>query len=1010
MARCDQLEIVAPNGVISFHDLDPEQGITNIGSDPENDIIVDGSQVAPFLATIDHRQRPYQIILLDQTAALLLDGQPLEPNLGRDLQGWSTIELDGYSMVLVEHASETGAGPVSPDSQQRDAALGVAAAVLAGASTAMRPFAPGVSAALSPQRLSLPPADHLDDIIVVEMAERAWTVDCEQPATFSLTLVNGGNIVAAFNIALEGLDSEWVLIEPASMNLNEGERATANIALVAPRTPASRAGTHHFAVVVTSPNHPGHFTRLGATLVINPFYDFAVSDLSPRQNQTGWRTRTAVTAVTLNNKGNSEALYRVDGEDDQRGCAFEFQAQGQGSGRSARQLEVRLAPDSGQPVSIFVTPTKRRLFGFRKHGYSLTVTSIPLSGLITPRSVLGQLQAAPLLGPWILLLLMALMAAIAIWLFHPYIDAFRANTDSILGGQNVTLNWGTSPFVRLKLIQETTTDGVATEQEVGSVTAPAGSQTLSPPQSVRYRLVAGNLLSDLLPLLVATSEWVPVDVQPVPPKIEVFDTVPITRTVLVLGESANLIWRVFGADKLTLVGSDGLVQSLIPTDTGSINVIPASRTKYTLGAINRYGTAEPRQVEIAVVTPTPTPVPDPVIVQFDVQPRVITAGQSINISWEVIGSETVQIVGIPGAENYPPRGSLQQSPPTDVDYQLIARNGPAEAIMGPFHVTVNPAPPPPQPPVINLFASVPDEVVKGSVKASAVTLQWQVSGTTTDITLSGPDLDLRGLPTQGDITIAAEKTAIYILTAINGPVNSVKTTQIKVLEPTPTPIPPPTPTPLPPPPIIEYFKAESATNDPNDVVLNAGAGTSTTLVYTVVAGSNVKFSWLVLNTTLLLFDGQPMAAVNGTADSIVQNVKAAKTYELRAANTGPIIASRFVQVAVRPKDPPPPPYNVSGVYSDTPPTLISWEYSSSDADRYKVTGFRVYRANVPEYQFTRVAEVGLSPTQWADPLNNPPGTLGCDKAYYVVALTQDVDGLIVESAPSTNSWYSPPCP
>ena len=1018
MARCDQLEIVAPDGVISFHDLDPAQGITNIGGDPENDIVVEGSQVAAFLAMIDHRQRPYQIVLLDQDATVSLNGQPLEANLGRDLHGWSTIELDGYSMVLVEREGAAAPGPVSPESQQRDAAIGVTAVALAGASGALKPFAPGVAAALSPQRLSLPPADHLDDIIVVELAERAWTVECEQAATFSLTLINGGNIVAAFNIAVEGLDPEWVIIEPDSINLNEGERASVSVAIAAPRSPDSRAGAHHFAVVVTSPNHPDHFTRLGATLTVNPFYEFAVSDLAPRQNQTGWRKRTAITTLTLSNKGNSEAVYRVDGEDDQRGCAFEFQQTGQGSGRSARQAEVRLAPDSSQPVSIFVTPVKRRIFGFRKHGYSLTVTSMPLSGQITPRSVLGQLQAAALIGPWILLLMLALMALIVVWVFHPYINQFGATSaQAILGGQSVTLGWDTSPFVRLKLMQETTTtDGATTVQEVGSVTAPLGTQTLAPPQSVRYRLLAGNFLSDILKPLEVQSEWIPIDVQPVPPRIEAFSTLPISRTVLVLGESANLIWQVLGAEKVTLIGSDGLVQSLTPTDTGSINVIPANRTSYTLGASNRYGTAEPKQVVIAVVTPTPTPVPKPVIVQFDVQPRVITAGQSVNISWAVEGAETVQIIGIPGADKYPPRGSLTQSPATDVDYQLIATNGPpespAEATMGPFHVTVKPAPPPPLPPVINLFTSIPEEVVKGSVKASSVTLQWQVSGATTDVTLSGPELDLKGLQTQGEINVAADKTAIYILTAINGPVNTVGTTQIKVLEPTPTPIPPPTPTPLPPPPVIEFFKAESDTGNPNDVTINAGAGTSTTLVYTVVAGSNVKFSWLVQNTTVLLFDGQPMAAVNGSIDSIVQNVKTPKTYELRAANAGPKPVSRFVQMTVRPKDPPPPPYNVSGIFSDTPPTLISWEYSSADADRYRVIGFRIYRANVPEYQFLRVGELlGPNATQWPDPLTNPPGTTGCNKAYYVVALTYDIDGVtLIESAPSTNSWYSPPCP
>ena len=54
--------------------------------------------------------------------------------LGRDLHEWSTVEIDGYSMVLVEREGEAAAAvrPVSPETQQRDAAIGVTAAALAG--------------------------------------------------------------------------------------------------------------------------------------------------------------------------------------------------------------------------------------------------------------------------------------------------------------------------------------------------------------------------------------------------------------------------------------------------------------------------------------------------------------------------------------------------------------------------------------------------------------------------------------------------------------------------------------------------------------------------------------------------------------------------------------------------------------------------------------------------------------------------------------------------------------
>ena len=44
MPKVDQLEIIAPDGRIYFHDLDPTRGITNIGSHPDNEIVIDWRQ------------------------------------------------------------------------------------------------------------------------------------------------------------------------------------------------------------------------------------------------------------------------------------------------------------------------------------------------------------------------------------------------------------------------------------------------------------------------------------------------------------------------------------------------------------------------------------------------------------------------------------------------------------------------------------------------------------------------------------------------------------------------------------------------------------------------------------------------------------------------------------------------------------------------------------------------------------------------------------------------------
>src|SRR5512143_281819 len=106
MATLDQLEIVHPDGSVGFYDLEPAKGTTNIGSDPENDVVIESPEVPPFLAMIDHRVKPYQIMILDQDGNIELDGQPLQPNLGYELYGWSTVSINGHSLVLTEHGMQ----------------------------------------------------------------------------------------------------------------------------------------------------------------------------------------------------------------------------------------------------------------------------------------------------------------------------------------------------------------------------------------------------------------------------------------------------------------------------------------------------------------------------------------------------------------------------------------------------------------------------------------------------------------------------------------------------------------------------------------------------------------------------------------------------------------------------------------------------------------------------------------------------------------------------------------
>jgi hypothetical protein len=279
-----------------------------------------------------------------------------------------------------------------------------------------------------------------------------------------------------------------------------------------------------------------------------------------------------------------------------------------------------------------------------------------------------------------------LVLFLMIVIFRPYINGFDPiGSSEILGGQSVTLGWETSPFVQSKLIQETTTpDGATVVQEVGSINEPTGTITVTPTQSTRYRLVTGNMVSSLLPFLAAQSEWVPVTVRPVPPVIEAFDALPASRKVLVRGASVNLVWRVLAADKLTLVGSDGTVEPLSPTDFGSIEVAPTELTTYTLSASNIYGTAESKNFVINVVAPPSALV---AVASFAASSSEISLGRGTVLRWSVNGVDQVAIVPLPG--EFPATSSLSIMPITTTVYTLVASDG-KTVVTQPLTVTVKP--------------------------------------------------------------------------------------------------------------------------------------------------------------------------------------------------------------------------------------------------------------------------------------------------------------------------------
>ncbi len=282
------------------------------------------------------------------------------------------------------------------------------------------PPVPSTTAA-SP-RVALPPPDRHDDRISTALSAREWTVGVEQSAVYRLAITNGGDRGATFVVGVEGLAPDWVAISSPVVYLNRNERAMVTITVTPPRSPCSRAGVHHWAVVVTSPDYPGRWSRHGATLIIKPYREFSLGGLTPRRQTLSWFAHSGRTLLSITNESNCETLFRLEGADEAGDCQFEFRVPGEPTSR-AGQLELRMQPGETLAVPVRITPLSRRLIGLGKETHFCTITTTMLGARPRQRAVLVQLRRAPLIGSGLTVLVVVCLVGLLLRQTGSYVAA-----------------------------------------------------------------------------------------------------------------------------------------------------------------------------------------------------------------------------------------------------------------------------------------------------------------------------------------------------------------------------------------------------------------------------------------------------------------------------------------------------------------------------------------------------------------------------------------------------------
>ena len=741
----------------AVHPLNNSRGVTNIGSHPDNDVVVHGSGIRPFHFMLDHRQKPYRIIILDPTADVCLGDIKLTGSDPKEVADLNQVSFGGFQLRVQEPAGgglpeNIGVVPVGVQTDMVPARLfasgqssglglvtagiptaGAAAASLAAASPV--PAAP-TPAAASPEAQ----APRAEEVILVQLPGASATVAVNETATYTLVVINGGDIVASFDIAAQGVPADWVEIVPARLNLFEGGRGTAEIRITPPRASSSLAKVYPIKINVTSSNYQGALATANATLEITPYYDFSVAALNPRNRSASYRAKSGNVTMNITNRGNSLAGYQVTAQDEDNLCQFSLPIDGQDL---IKQAEVHVAAGETYPVPLVITPQKRSVVRLSGKSYNYTVTVGSLEDKETVRTVGASFTSKPLFGILSILIAVVSLLLAIYFIFKPEIKSFDVAKPIIRLGEPAQLIWKVSAFTTNLRIEGVEAPVSATTSQISVV--PTVTAT-------RYTLYASNFLSTLLRMGDLTSPSLTVLAIPPYPDI---DTFFIDKTFVLEGDSLTVKWSTVNADEIYLT-VEGVTETIKKEEASGARTFKIQRnTLVTLEARNKSGSVT-RSTFVKFAKPSIH------VVKFDVTPTQIIKGQKVTVSWEVEGDgiDQGQITIAPFTNPLPKKDSIIFYPEASMEFVLTVKNRDQEYI-DLKSVGVGAAP---VAPVINFLKVVPNELTI----AGEVLVSWSVTGETTDIVLKNLDGVIKtGLPPEGFLNLPVGKTTSLMLIAYN---------------------------------------------------------------------------------------------------------------------------------------------------------------------------------------------------------------------------------------------------
>jgi hypothetical protein len=215
-----------------------------------------------------------------------------------------------------------------------------------------------------------------------------------QEVSAQVNLLNTGSVVDQVTVDVVGQAAAWSTVEPAVLNLYPGESGIARVTFHPPRSPEAPAGVVPFGVRAASREDPaGSIVEEGA-IEVAAFTDFAAR-LHPISSRGRRRGRHRLTVVNGGNISAGAAIHFVDPEDQ---LAF----------RVSKPTLVA-QPGVANVLRVQVIPRKRFMRGPNQH-HPFQVMVAPDEG--DSSIVDGELVQQPLLAPWVVPVVAALVALV----------------------------------------------------------------------------------------------------------------------------------------------------------------------------------------------------------------------------------------------------------------------------------------------------------------------------------------------------------------------------------------------------------------------------------------------------------------------------------------------------------------------------------------------------------------------------------------------------------------------